>query len=214
MIEFIEPVTVKLLHFQTRVEKHGDADVTAVDLTVERTAGNLELEMLIPGLRDALFTAIERQPEPGQGEMQLPVDELHCVRFPKLQCPIKIDHEQEGMRLVVDFGLGGDSDIVIALTKLHKVQLSQAIEGGSAKYKFTLSSSCDIDADITGPLSMLQQQDITISLISPTVEEEKPLTVGDVFGDQPPDMPKLTAEDVFVNESKPAPARKGKRIAA
>lgn len=203
MLELLEPTTVTLSNVQTRVEKHGDEDVMAIDLAVIWNTNNRSLAQIHKQLRPALFCDL-RQPQEGpQEEMELPVDELPNLRLPGMDYPVKLDFQQVGARVEVAFGIDDRSAIVLQLAKLHKMRVTP-IEGGSAEVKFAISSAADIDDHIIGTLSVLQQREISIKLTMPEVEQPaKPLTEADVFTNPVPDStePPLTPEDVFINQS-------------
>lgn len=207
MLEMLEPTTVTLSNVQTRVEKHGDEDTMAIDLAVIWNTNNRALSSIHKQLRDALFCDMRPPQETPQDEMDLPVvDELPNLRLPGMDYPVKLDFQQVGARVEVAFGIDETSAIVLQLAKIHKMRVTP-IEGGSAEVKFAISSSADIDDHIIGTLSVLQQREISIKVTMPEVEQPTlPLTEADVFTNPVPDSaePPLTAEDVFINQSRPA----------
>lgn len=218
MLEMLEPTTVKLTHAQSRVEKHGDDDVMAIDLAVTWNTNNRALTSIQKQLRNALFCNLRQEVDGDQAEMDLPVDEMPNVRVPGMDYPVKLDFQQMGARVEVAFGIDDTTAIVLQLAKIHKFRVTP-IEGGSAEVKFAVSSSADIDDHIIGTLSILQQRDISLKLTMPEVEQPaKPLTEADVFTNPLSDAPPLTVEDIFVNSStEPAPVkatRKGKKAKA
>ncbi len=176
MFELTTPTTLKLDKLNPRVEHHGEALVPAVDLKCTLTTNNKVLDQFHPKLRAMLFCSLpaeqaaKRAAEDGQAEMQLPVSDLPNITFPKLEYPVKWDLELSGYTTRVDFGLGGNSDLVINLCVLKNFKFSP-IEGGSCEVEFTISSAADIDANISGKLSMNQQQDITITLLGPNLTD-------------------------------------------
>lgn len=203
MLELLEPTTVTLSNVQTRVEKHGDEDVMAIDLAVIWNTNNRSLSAIHKQLRNALFCDMRQPQVSAQGEMELPVEELPNLRLPGMDYPVKLDFQQVGARVEVAFGIDDKSAIVLQLAKLHKMRVTP-IEGGSAEVKFAISSAADIDDHIIGTLSVLQQREISIKLTMPEVEQPtKPLTEADVFTNPVPDStePPLTPEDVFINQS-------------
>lgn len=173
MFALLTPTNVLLDHFQTRQERHGEDLVTQGDLKITWTTNNRAMEMLAPGLRAALFGPVEIPPgtDKPQGEMDLPVDELPRLLFPTLAMPLKLELEQTGMHLVVDYGLGGTSNLVLPLVKFHKAKAS-AIEGGSVAIEATLSTTTGIDEDAIGKLSVNQQREITITLTPPEAQPD------------------------------------------
>ncbi|MDR6886094.1 MULTISPECIES: hypothetical protein [Variovorax] len=207
MLELLEPTTVKLSNVQTRVEKHGDEEVMAIDLAVTWNTNNRSLTAIQKQLRNALFCNLAQESggaqesNGAQAAMDLPVDEMPNVRVPGMDYPVKLDFQQVGARVEVAYGIDETTAIVLQLCKVHKFRVTP-IEGGSAEVKFAVSSSADIDDHIIGTLSILQQRDISLKLNMPEVEQPaKQLTEGDVFPNAEPSEPKkpLTPEDVFTD---------------
>ena len=199
MLELLEPTTVKLSNVQTRVEKHGDDEVMAIDLAVTWNTNNRSLTAIQKQLRNALFCNLAQEADGAQAEMDLPVDEMPNVRVPGMDYPVKLDFQQVGARVAVAYGIDETTAIVLQLCKVHKFRVTP-IEGGSAEVKFAISSAADIDDHIIGTLSILQQRDISLKLNMPAVEQpEPPLTERDVFPGAEPSEPEkpLTPEDVF-----------------
>lgn len=165
MIHFPEARDVKLRNVQTRMEKHGEDDVPALDLAISVTGGNTMLDMIDPDLRRALFRPIEAQP----GELELPTDDLPSIRFRKLALPLKFDHEQVGMLCTIAYGATGKADMVLGGVTLSKVR-ANLIEGGSVELLFNLSTK-DVSEKVIGKLSLMQQHEITLTLTAPEVTE-------------------------------------------
>lgn len=214
MFELLTPTTVRLNNVQSRKEHHGEDLVAAIDLSLTWATNNRALAMVHPDLRASLYCDMRTPAERAQVEMDLPVDELPNIRFTKLTYPLKLETEQSGMTLRVDYGLGDGSDLILMQCKLSKIRITP-IEGGSTEIKWSLSSASDIDERITGKLSMLQQQDIVITLLQPAVEgsdavDGNPEGFGFPFAADGDDA--LSEEDVFNHqpgdpESTPAPEK-------
>lgn len=186
MFELSQPTTVTLDNFQTRMQHHGDQLVPAVDLSLTWKTHNRALDALVPGLREMLYAKAEPEPESEQAEMDLPVDELSAIRF-ALKYPLRSMLEFHGMRLVVEYGLGGErSDIVLNQCQASKFEITP-INGGSLELSFRISSSKDIDEDVTGRLPLMQQQDIVVRLLAPEIQAD---TTGPLAGlpDPEPDL--------------------------
>jgi hypothetical protein len=164
--ELKTPTTVKLDKLNSRIEMHGEAHVLAVDLKVTLTTNNAILDSFHAKLRAMLFCNLPAEAKEEQGELDLPVSDLPNVTFTKIDYPIKWDLEATGYTCRVDHGLGGDSDLVLNLCVLKNFKFSP-IEGGSCEVEFTISSAADIDERIAGKLSVMQQSDITITLLAP-----------------------------------------------
>lgn len=209
MITFDTPRDVKLRNVQTRMEKHGEDDVPALDLAISVTSQNTMLDMIDPDLRRALF-----QPEQAiEGELPLGTDDLPSIRFRKLAMPLKIDHDQTGMTATIAYGATGKADMVLGAVSLSKVRVN-LIEGGLVELLFNLSTK-DVSEKVIGKLSLMQQHEISLTLAAPEVAAE----VKPGEGSHPPEPwpfpnegvtnstepPPLTPEDVFTNS---APAGK------
>ena len=199
MLQLIEPTTMKLANVQARVEKHGDEDVMAIDLSVVWNTNNRSLTAIQKQLRDCLFCDMRQEEGADQAEMDLPVDELPNVRVPGMDYPVKLDFQQVGARVEVAYGISDVSAIVLSLCKIGKMRVTP-IEGGSAEVKFSISSSADIDDHIIGTLSVLQQREISVKLTMPEVEQEptKALTEDEVF-------PGLAGGPLDADKGKPTP---------
>ena len=170
MFELTHPTDCALDKVNTSIEHHGEAHVLAIDLKVTLTTNNRILDSFHPRLRQMLFCALAAEAQAGQGELQLPVSDLPNVTFTKLEYPIKWDLESTGYTCTVDHGLGGKSNIVLNLCTLKNFKFSP-IEGGSCEVEFTISSAADIDGRIAGKLSVMQQSDITVTLLAPAAVE-------------------------------------------
>jgi hypothetical protein len=197
-IQFPEGRDVKLRHAQIRIEKHGEDDQPAIDLAISVTGDNSLLDMLHPDLRAMLFKAVDTpNAQPGQQEMDLPVDERPSVRVPGLALPLKYDREQVGMLLKVAYGVTGKQDLVLGSVRLHKPKVAALIEGGSTELQFTLSTT-DINEKSIGKLSLLQGHEITITLTPAEVDEEPADPGNDPAWPSPKDeQPQQEAGDIF-----------------
>ena len=170
MLEFTQPTGVFLDHVQSRVEKHGDESVHALDLSMTYTGANGVLDALAPGLRSTFFTAHTKQPtRKSQSEMDLPVDDMPHLRAPVIVPPVRVDCETEGATVVVSNGIKASTSIRLTECKVHRVRVT-AIEGGSTEVKFSVSSASGIDAQVVGALSMKQQQEIELMLVAPKAD--------------------------------------------
>lgn len=170
MFELQNPTSVKLDNAQTRMQHHGDQLVPAVDLDLTWKTHNTVLDTLMPGLREALYAADETA-DADQAELDLPIDALSAVRFPLLKYPLKAGIEHCGMRLVVEYGLGGlGTDVVLTQCQVSKFEVSP-ISGGSVELSFRVSSAKDIDETTSGRLQLMQQREIVVRLLAPEVAD-------------------------------------------
>lgn len=169
--EIPEFTSVMLNHTNSRMQKHGEENVPALDLAITLTATNHMLDLIHHALRPTLFCAQGAQGrQPTQAEMDLPVDDLPNVRFPHLDYPVKYDSMLVGYTLTVDYGRGGESNLRLKTCDIKTFKITP-IEGGSVEVKFTVQCADGIDERIVGKLSMLQQSEISITLDGPEIVE-------------------------------------------
>ena len=174
--EIPEFTSVMLNHTNSRMQKHGEENVPALDLAITLTATNHMLDLIHHALRPTLFCAQGAQGrQPTQAEMDLPVDELPNTRFPHLDYPIRYDAMLTGYTLTVDYGRGGESNLRLKTCDIKTFKITP-IEGGSVEVKFTVQCADGIDERIVGKLSMLQQSEISITLDGPEIVEPANVT--------------------------------------
>ena len=167
---------VKLDNANSRMQKHGEENVPAIDLALTLVATNRVLDLIHHALRPTLFCAQGAQGrQPTQQEMDLPVDDLPNVRFPHLDYPVKYDAMLAGYTLTVDYGRGGESNLRLKTCDIKTFKVTP-IEGGSVEIKFTVQCAEGVDERIVGKLSMLQQSEISIMLEAPEVKEPETVT--------------------------------------
>jgi hypothetical protein len=168
MFELKEPTTVTLVKSTPHKEHHGDKLHQALSLRLRWQTNNRALDEIAPGLRAALFGKPLKQPKPqeGQAKMDLPVDELPRLLFPSMKQPLKFDDEFAGHTLRVDYGLGGDADLVLQTCKLTKFEAS-GIDGGSCDIEWSVSSSVGIDENLIGKFGVLEQSQLKITMLAP-----------------------------------------------
>jgi len=163
---------VKLIKASTPIENHGNDYKLACVLTVEATVSNSALSFFSSSLRDALYRMAT--PEDG-ADLATDPDSPSVLRFPKMS-PFAWDWTGVGYKAVVDYGLGGDSDITLVDAKLDAFMVTP-MEGGSVVLKFNVivhPSALD-----TGRLCEKQKQNIDLTLIAPA-----PTTVQELFNEE------------------------------
>lgn len=174
--ELLDFTGVKLDNTNSRMQKHGEENVPALDLAITLTANNKVLDLIHHALRPTLFCAQGAQGKaPTQAEMDLPVDDLPNVRFPHLDYPVKYDSMLTGYTLTVDYGRGGESNLRLKTCDIKTFKITP-IEGGSVEVKFTVQCADGVDERIVGKLSMLQQSEISITLEGPEIVEPANVT--------------------------------------
>lgn len=169
MFELKETV-VKLVNVNPRAELHGDEHKLASDLKMSVTCTNTVLDHFHPDLRALLY---KRDENPDLVD-QIDPDALTSLRFPRLDA-LAWDWSGAGYELTVDWGMGGDSNIVLSDVEVDKFKI-EAQEGGSVVLTFRVIAHPD--ADVLGPLCELMQQEITVWLTPPAPE-----TLQELFGE-------------------------------
>jgi len=183
-----------LSNLNTRVEKHGDESVSAIDLSVAYDAPNSVLEQFEAGMLDAFYMAAE-----GAGDVQATMDGFEISAKPLLRFkhlgPQKVSTELVGHRFSIDYGLDEDSALVLDTVSVGKFTLEMK-EGGTVCMKFRVQANSGLTEQIIGKLAMLISQEVKIQLLPPNVrhEEQEPGLI--LHGAEQPDAP-LSAEDVF-----------------
>lgn len=160
-----------LSNLNTRIERHGDERVLAVDMKFSTKANNSILDSLGKGLRESLFR------KPSKGEQQdLPSigEALSAVRHPYLE-PMRLSHEFTGYELVLSGLLDSTEELPFVDVKLKKFTIAP-LEGGSVELTFT--ASINATPDELSELSVaLVREDVRLSLVPPTkqagVEEQR-----------------------------------------
>lgn len=136
---------------------------------------NSALEQFDPALRGILYG----KGSPGEKAMrQAKVEGMEEVTdFPSLTrtgqnlMTLNWGEEQTGCELVIDYGAGKGSDIVLreGTTKSFKISLQ---EGGSVKVDFTVHAPTDgLSNEVLGKLHRLHETDVTITLKGPQIDQ-------------------------------------------
>lgn len=168
--EFTEFVKAKLASVNIRSEKHGAELVPAVDLKLTLDASNDILIKFDPTLKESLYVAVPKE-ETEQQDLDgvVPVSDLRKLRFPKLSMPIKWEHSGAGYELTLDYGLGGDSNLILDKCDVNNFALD-CKEGGTVETGLRVQVS-RVPEEILGKLAGLVQHDIQIKLIAPTLDD-------------------------------------------
>lgn len=193
---------VVLTHVNFRKELHGDDHRQAVDLNMSVDVPNTELDIIVPGLREALYT--NNDAANGQAEIaDLPAT-LPNLRFPRLNGgKFSLDDKKAklaGYELEVEYGLNDErSKMVFDCVKVVK-RVIETKEGGTVHLSWQCQYMGDrLDQETCGKLALLEQDLIAIRLIPPAVEqvEEAAEPMENPFPVPGADEPPLTAEDIF-----------------
>lgn len=152
------------------------------------------LQLFSAGLRDSLY----RLPtEEEKADLATDTSEPCMLRHPKMS-PFTWDYESEGYEAILDYGLGGDSDLKFVDTKVRKFEITP-LEGAIVQIKFNLN--CHPDQKDVGALGAKQKQEISMQLTAPSANKAQ----GDLLS--PPRKSKkeknaealAAAQDAFVS---------------
>lgn len=150
-------------------ENHGKEIQPAVTLSLTMTKSNDWLVNLSGWLKNAFYSkgksTAEQQSLPGTE-----VSDAPSLRMPECG-PIDWTKEYTGLELVIDHGLGGDSDIVVTDCKADGIVIT-CMEGGSVEVSFKLKSNKP-DESTRGRLTSLIKRDITITITAPTDAQQE-----------------------------------------
>lgn len=164
--------TVKLANVNPRAEKHGEDTKPALDLKIEATCSSSVLIHFHPELRQHLYKKDENPDLVDQATDG--GDSLTVLRYPKMGA-IKWDWEGAGYTATVDYGMGGDSNIVLQDVKVDHFAI-EAQNGGSVVITFRIIAHPS--ADQVGKLCEFIQRDIDLDLVPPA-----PTSVRELFGE-------------------------------
>jgi hypothetical protein len=172
---------IKLEHLNVRIEKHGDADATAVDLKLEYVTSNKVLDQFHGDLREALYA-----PEQGKSKRIPGVEATLPTRvFTQLE-PLHWSDEAPCRKLTIRFGINGTTDLILPAATADRFVI-QPLDGGSVALTFRVRACCD-DERVLGRLPMLLNRllpmrlepDITAMAAQQDQPQEK---TGEVVGD-------------------------------
>lgn len=162
---------VKLANVNPRAEMHGEDPKPAFDLKIEATCPSTVLLCFHSELRQHLF---KKDEQPDLVDQVIEGDGLTVLRYPKMG-PIKWDWEGAGYTATVDYGLGGDSNIVLHDCKVDHFKI-EAQNGGSVVITFRIIAHPE--SEDVGKLCEFMQRDIELVLAPPAAK-----TADDLFPD-------------------------------
>lgn len=171
MFEIPVKQQVKLVKASTPMENHGKDFVLAVVLTVEAAISSQSLRLFAPDLCDSLYREAEKNDDT---DLITEPTGPTVRRFPKMSA-FDWEYEGSGYALVVDYGIGGESDIDLVDAKVNSFTITP-LEGGTVNVKFNIV--VHPEALDVGRLCEMQKRNIDITLTGP-----EPETVQQLFGD-------------------------------
>ncbi len=177
-----------------RRELHGDEHVRAVDLAMSISGENTLLDLIEPGLREHHYT--NKALREGQESLPDVVIPLPNLRHPKLEPKHRYGGKDKlrGYRFILDFGLGGDSNLDFSDCVVTGIWY-EVIEGGSVDIGWTVQYNGDElqDNNVYGRLAGLATVgECHIQLIAPPVLT---LVKGKGYRSGKPDTPAGQVDD-------------------
>lgn len=161
-----EPTVVTVEHINLRDENHGDEKVAAIDVKLSMEASNHVLTLFHPKLRHWLYhkslSPAEREDQPAL-ELEEPND-LPDLRFPQLDV-LKWHEDLEGRTLVLDYGIGGTSNVKFSACKVNEFRL-ESKEGGTVKLTWRVQCS-QPDLPSFGKLAGMLKRQVPATLTGP-----------------------------------------------
>lgn len=157
----------QLTNVNVRREFHGEERVPAFDLSFAKEGSNDLLDLIDPKLRPTIYYNAAAD----QGQAALPdmLAILPNLRVPKL-CNGKFSYAKKekwkGFRFVLDYGLGGDSNIDVSECTVQIVEI-ECKEGGTCVIKWLVSFEADkLGDEIRGRITGLTDEVVFIQLIA------------------------------------------------
>jgi len=93
------------------------------------------------------------------------------LRHPRMS-PFSWEYETDGNQVVIDYGLGGDSNIKLADSKVKSVEITP-LEGAICSVQWNIN--CHPDQKDVGALAAKQKQDIEMELTGPAAQTAEDL---------------------------------------
>jgi hypothetical protein len=161
----IEKFTPALLRsVNIRAEMHGNEPVPAADLYFVLTGSNDVLDQFDTGLKGIFYM-------PASGKSKTPelpgveaVTSMPQLRSTSIEMPVPLSREYLGRNLVIDFGLGGKSNIELSACDVNNFKVS-CQEGGTVETTFRVQAS-GLDEKTLGKISSLVKHEVKITLVA------------------------------------------------
>lgn len=185
MFQIQSPTTATLKTLTPRTETHGGEKVSAMSFGLKITGPNTMLDALQPGLRDALYRAVEGQDQLPGVEPATPLLRSKGIESVKLKACF------EGWTLKIDAGIDENDPIAFGSCEVDAFQVVPS-EGGIIDLHFRVGTS-DIDQDEAGWMFGHLQQEIDITLHAPQVKPDAIDGTGEEFAADHPDAGDLFA---------------------
>lgn len=152
-----ETELVKIAHAKHRIEKHGDEDVTAVDIKLVYRASNDVLACFSPTLKSSLYYLDESV----QGQVISEAGYLPNVKNPKIE-PLKWKDKYEHMIFRIHNGVRPADDMIFVDAKASKFVI-HPMEGGTVTVEFMVQAL--LGDNSMDKLIHLEKSEVHISLV-------------------------------------------------
>ncbi len=163
---YLNEQNCKLRSVNLRAEFNGpDEARSACELSIEAKMNNDCLSMFDAKLKAAFY----EKEDDSQGELIEAENHLTKLRFAELNNTLKWIEEFEGVTVVVNYGIGGPSDVKLTDCRLKKF-VFELQEGGTVCLNFSAQAH-PTPADI-GKLSELIQQEVKVTVRPPNDAEK------------------------------------------
>jgi hypothetical protein len=157
--------TVLVKSVNIRAEVHGKEKVPAADIGFRLTCSNQVLSMFDGGLLFGLYKpAIDGNEDEPELDGVEPVSERPMLRCPSIAMPIDLSREYVGRDIVIDYGMGGSSNLNLNTCTIGAFKVD-AKEGGTVDIDFRAQVS-HLDPETLGALGCLVKHDVLMTLMS------------------------------------------------
>lgn len=166
--EFQQVTAVHLTNVNSRRELHGEEHVPAMDLTMRLEGSNELLNLLDPALRQALYwNAADTAGQAALPDVLAVLPNLRHSILHKRAFKFAKGARAKGYRMVLDYGLGGNSNVDLADVTVTGWEF-ECLEGGSVTLRWSVQCAGEqLTSDVRGLLTGLIDEPVHIQLIPP-----------------------------------------------
>jgi hypothetical protein len=175
------PVFTEVLvrSLNVRAENFGNTHVPAIDIGFRYVCSNKVLDEFDPAIRKAFYKAAKKD-----GVKQPELDGVDPVSDTPLRCltgiemPLKLNADYTGRNIVLDYGLGGKSNLQLNGADANEFK-ANLLEGGSIELDWRVQIS-GVDEETIGKIAVLVKNRTKITMVaSPESDNTKELPVID-----------------------------------
>lgn len=156
--------TVLVKSVNIRAEVHGNEKVPAADIGFRLTCSNRALSMFDAGLLVGLYKPVNEDDDQPDLDGVEPISERPMLRCPSIAMPIDLSREYVGRDIVIDYGMGGSSNLKLNTCTIGAFKVD-AKEGGTVDVDFRAQVS-HLDPETLGALGCLVKHDVLMTLMS------------------------------------------------